>query len=239
MNMRKAVLTIFFATLISFVSITDVWALEIDTSKVCSLTGLYSFGEQKLGGANVYLYKLADVSDSDANVKYNYTADFKSFDKDINNYTSSSWGDYAVEVAEYIHDKKIKAIISSVTDTTGKYLFNRLTTGLYLVIIDSVEDDNYRYNASPSLVSIPNYNMVTGQYMYDISVVMKTEATSIKQPDNPNNDNKTDVPYTYDAITKYVIVFVVALLVLVITVCYINKKRKDVKKNEKNNEKIS
>ena len=142
-------------------------------------------------------------------------------------------------MAEYIQNKKIKEDFSSVTDTAGKYSFNQLTIGLYLVIIDSVEDDNYRYNASPSLISIPNYNMITNQYMYDLSVVMKTEATSIKQPDNPNNDNKTDVPYTYDAITRYVIVFVVALSVLVITVCYINKKRKDVKKNEKDNEKIS
>lgn len=113
-----------------------------------------------------------------------------------------------------------------------------MTTGLYLVIIDSVEDDNYRYNASPTLISVPNYNMVTSQYMYDLSIVMKTEATSIGQPDNPNNDNKADVPNTYDAIIRYVIVFIVALLVLVITVCYINKIRKDVKKNEKNNEKI-
>lgn len=237
--MRKTGLTFFFTILISIISITDVWALEIDTSKVCSLAGLYSFGEQKLGGANVYLYKLADISNSGDTVKYTYTDNFKSFDKDINNYTSSSWGDYANEVAEYIQNKKIKEDFSSVTDTAGKYSFNQLTIGLYLVIIDSVEDDNYRYNASPSLISIPNYNMITNQYMYDLSVVMKTEATSIKKPDNPNNDNKTDVPYTYDAITRYVIVFVVALSVLVITVCYINKKRKDVKKNEKNNEKIS
>ena len=237
--MRKTVLTIFFTILISFISITDVWALQIDTSKVCSLTGLYSFGEQKLGGANVYLYKLADVSDSSGTVKYNYTDNFKDFDKDVNNYTSSSWGDYANEVAEYIQSKGIKELVSSTTDVAGKYSFNQLTTGLYLVILDSIEDDRYRYNESPSLISIQNYNTITDQYMYDISVVMKTEATSIRQPDNPNNDNKTDIPNTYDPIIRYVIVFVIALLVLVFTVCYINKKRKDVKKNEKNNEKIS
>lgn len=237
MSVRKTFLTIFFATLISIISLIDVSALEIDNSKICSINGVYSFGEHNLGGANVYLYKLADVSDKSGTVKFNYVANFKSFDKDINKYSSSSWGDYAKEVAEYIQNKKIKENASGVTDSSGKYFFNQLTTGLYLVIIDSVEDDNYRYNASPTLISVPNYNMVTSQYMYDLSIVMKTEATSIGQPDNPNNDNKADVPNTYDAIIRYVIVFIVALLVLVITVCYINKIRKDVKKNEKNNEK--
>lgn len=230
--MRKKILTIFFSILISIVSL-DVSALEIDSSRICSLNGLYSFGDKNISGANVYLYKLADAS---GDLVYTYTDKYKSFDKDINKYTASAWSEYALDVSKYIKSNGIKEDNSSVTDSDGKYSFNQLTTGLYLVIIDSVEDGNYRYDVSPTLISIPNYNMVTNQYMYDLSVVMKTESSDL-QPDKPNIDNKTDVPNTYDAIISYVILFIVALLVLVITVCYINKKRKDVKKNEKNDEK--
>lgn len=230
--MHKKVLTIIFSILISIASF-DVWALDIDSSRVCSLSGLYNFGDKALSGANVYLYKLADVS---GDLVYTYTNEYKGFDKDINKYTASAWGEYALDVAKYIKSNEIKEDNSSKTDSDGKYFFNQLTTGLYLVIIDSVEDGNYRYAVSPTLISIPNYNMITNQYMYDLSVVMKTEASTI-QTDNPNIDNKTEVPNTYDAIISYVVLFVVALLVLVITVCYINKKRKDVKKNEKNDEK--
>lgn len=234
--MFKHLKIIYLLIITILISTINVYAENIDPNKISSITGFYSYSDKKLTNANVYLYKIANL---DEKGNFTYLNNYKEFPKDINNYTSSEWNDYTKELANFIKNQNINYDNNSLTDLEGKFYFNDLTTGLYLVIIDSIEDDNYRYKSSPVLISVPNYNQIENYYMYDLSVVMKTEAESIKIDEAPSDNNKTDSPNTYDAIIKYTCIFIIALLVLAVLVCYIYKIRKDVNKNEKqkNNQK--
>lgn len=229
-NIRK-ILNFSFLVLLFFIfSIGNVKALDIDRFRQCTLSGIYSYSSLTFGDANVHLYKIADISDES---KYIFLDTYSSFDEDIYHYSASKINDYTKRISEYIKNNDIQHNYVTKTKNDGKFQFSGLTTGLYLIIVDSVEDGNYKYTASPMLVCLPNYNQIDKLYMYDVTVFTKTGAVmtggegSFMEPDN--SDNNTDGNQCSSILCGGYL-----LLLLLLLVCYIYYKiRKDVKENEK------
>ena len=119
-------------------------------------------------------------------------------------------------------EDNIKYIDDVVTDSTGKFTFSNMKTGLYLLKADSKKTKDYEYSSGPVLISLPNYNEIDNVFMYDLSVVMKTEAKSL----NVNPGNTTNVPNTFDSLYLYILLFGASLIIFIICYICIKKSKK-------------
>ena len=45
-----------------FISVTNCFAQEIDVNKICSITGKYNYSDVSISDTNIYLYRIADIS---------------------------------------------------------------------------------------------------------------------------------------------------------------------------------
>lgn len=202
-----------------FISVTNCFAQEIDVNKICSITGKYNYSDVSISDTKIYLYRIADISNI---AKYTYVSDFSSFDIDINGLANTEWNNYAKELSKYIDNKNIKYIDDVVTDSTGKFTFSNMKTGLYLLKADSKKTKDYEYSSGPVLISLPNYNEIDEVFMYDLSVAMKTEAKSL----NVNPGNTTNVPNTFDPLYLYILLFGASLIIFIICYICIKKSKK-------------
>lgn len=204
-----------------FFTMTNVSAL-VNTNIIGSIEGKYSFGNYNITDTNVYLYRIAELSSDE---KFTYMQDFVLLPTDINTLGVSEWNDYATEVYKYIKDNNINYIKEVKTDGEGKFTFSELNVGLYLILVDSKETEDYEYSSKPILISIPNRNEITDTYMYDLSIFIKTEAKSLSVNPGGDNDNP-DPPYTGDDIYKYVLIFAGSFVFFVGIVVYLIIKAK-------------
>lgn len=101
------------------------------------------------------LYKVADFSETG---KFDNIADWVPEDvTDFESLDSEGWRVLARELAECVNsDKDILPVHQDMTDKNGQILWSGLQKGLYLVIGERIEDEEYIYTSSPSLVTIPN-----------------------------------------------------------------------------------
>ena len=248
--MRKKILLLFFLLLVPL----GIKAEGIDISSTGSINITYKYGNNSITDADIYIYKVANV---DANGKYTYLDNYN-ISEGFDNMTASKWNDLAISVSEYIKDNNINYDNTCKTDSNGVCKINNLGVGLYLIVAEEKEIDNYRYTTSPSFVAIPNYNDIDNSYIYDNDVALKTESKLINPEsdvtnednkdnkdnkdnngnnNNSNNSNKnvSNVPMTIDNVYNYVVVFVISLFIIVFICIYIKKVRKKEKNNEKNN----
>lgn len=221
--------------LLFFFTTRNVNAIYIDTSRTARINIEYCFADKFFSDAGVYLYKIADMN---ADAKFTYTSAFATQTKDVNTMIASEWTNFAKELDKYIVDNNVEPLVTGKTDANGRVNFGQLTLGLYLLKVDSVTVNDYKYSSTPSLISLPNYNQMQNYYMYDVNLVTKTEAKFIGIIDDGSgkDDNKIESPNTFDPIVIYVAVLIISIIVLVCSVCYINKKRKGCIKNEKEND---
>lgn len=209
----------------------NTYALDFDISSNCSIRGNYGYSSKNFADQNIYLYKIADFN-SDGSFKY--SLDFRDYGTDVNTLVSSQWDDLAKNLKIYINDKKISFLDSDVTNADGDFKFSDLSTGIYLVLADNCSDDKYIYSASPSLVTVPNYNELSGEYMYDAALVLKTESKAI-DPGNSGNSNVVDVPNTIDMIKYYVIALAISVFSCCIVVAFLVYEGRKYKNEEKTN----
>lgn len=217
----------------SFSSCIFVSAGSIDTSREGSIQISYQYSDFKFANAQTYIYKVADI---DTSGHFVYIDPFLDQTDSLDDLTASQWSDLSKNLVTYVKNQNINPLQQGVTDQDGKYIFNHLSTGLYLVIVDSVYNKDYQYSSLPSLISIPNYNEITNQYMYDINLIMKTEAKYLGN--QVNDDNTTSPPNTYDAIVFYIGLFIVSLILFLGLVCYVKKVKKEGSKDEKKKTKM-
>lgn len=215
--MKKIKLLVVFIVAFFF-TITNVNA-EIEVNRLTSIIGKYNYSDVNITDTNVYLYKIADMSEL---AKYTYVDDFVGYTEDVNTLQSFEWNDYTSKLNKYISDNNINYIASTKTDGNGEFTFKDLKVGLYLVRVDSKKTKDYEYSSGPLLVSLPNYNEIQDVYMYDLSVFAKTEAKSLNV--NPG-DGGVDPPYTADTIYLYVAIFGIALIVFIVAIVLIIKKK--------------
>lgn len=150
-------------------------ATAIKTDEKCTVQiDLKNSGFTELTGpealsVEVGLYKVADID-----ISGNYTAlpdydtlDFSVIDSET---TPEVWSALAKAVKEEILSDEIEALVTKKTQY-GEAIMDNLETGMYLVDVQQILSDDYIYDFTPFLVSLPNnYYFVTGDdtWVYDL-----------------------------------------------------------------------
>ena len=213
--------------LLLLLSINNVYAINVDTTKKGKLNIKAAYSEKVLSNVKINLYHVADMNE---NAEFTYTKDFEG-NKEIKEYKTSEWNELALSLDKHINEKKLTPIITKTTDESGLTNIENLTSGLYLIKMDPITEENYQYQSSPSLISVPTYNEMTKEYIYDVQVMVKTESKFIGTTDNEEKPNvpstdkdTTKAPNTYDNIMKYIILFTLSIIGIIVIVFYRSRK---------------
>ena len=151
-------------------------AVGVKTDEKCTIQiDLRNNGYRELIGeealpVEIELYKVADI---DVSGKFTplsaYDAlDFSVIDSDT---TAEGWNELAVGAKTEIEADEITADAAGSTEY-GQMTIDNLETGLYLVDVRQVVSDNYVYDFSPFLVSLPNnyyYSTQDDTWIYDLT----------------------------------------------------------------------
>ncbi len=161
----------------SVVAVPVVYAaVGVKTDRKCTIqVDLRNSGFSELTGSEalpieVELYKVADIDISgDYTPTSDYsTLDFSAIDSET---TREMWEILADNAVEIIKESNIVPSKTEINEY-GEVIMADLATGLYLVNVEQVMSDNYIYEFTPFLVSLPNnYYYSTGDdtWIYDLT----------------------------------------------------------------------
>lgn len=149
----------------------------VNTQQVTSLT--VHFGIEGMPFPNVAfrLYKVADMS---SNAKFTLAGGFVNYPVQLDDLDSTGWRDMGETLSAYVVRDKIAPTKEGTTDVTGQLTFTDLEVGLYLLMGDSYQYENYLYSSSPQLVALPNRNEMN-VWEYNVKVTPKVETASAGQ----------------------------------------------------------
>lgn len=186
-----------------------------------SLTMTVRTSEQALSDVGVSIYRVGDVDESGS---FYFTGEFLERTEDLNGLTASEAKELASKLVDFVRERQIIALSQQNTDVDGKVSFLGLDQGIYLLYVESVTQNQIRYDTSPTLITIPIADQI-GESNFHIE--SKTEAVNL----GDNEDGSTvDSPSTYDSIWFYVILAIVSFFGMIAFVIYFLVKRK--KKNQ-------
>lgn len=220
--MKKIISSFFLFLIIFSFSIFNVSADSIDSSKISSITIYNHYDDINISDTEVSLYFLASI---DVNGEYYFQDDYLDVSFDVDNMTTSEISLKAEEILSYITQEELQSDFSLKTKEDGTGYFSNLVPGLYLISIDSKVIDDYRYESSPMLITIPTIE--NNAYLYDVLVNTKTEREKIEQeviPPNINGDGEM-IPNTLDNIYFYIGLLIVSFLIIVGVMIYILRKK--------------
>lgn len=227
--MKKVVSSFFlFLSILSF-GVLNVKADNIDGSRTSSLSVTYQYDTVMFSNVDVSLYYLASVDESGV---FQFTDDYLDVAFDTTNISSSDLTLQAETIENYISSHQLQASSLLKTNQNGVTNFSNLVPGLYLVTVDSKVVGDYRYDASPTIVSIPI--LEDGTYQYDVQMNIKTEREELEQeitPPGGMDNNNEMVPNTLDNIYLYIVLLVISIIVIIGVIMYISKRKDE--KNEK------
>ena len=196
MTMKKRIktagaLTLAAITVLSAAGLSSVYgALGVETDRECSLTFTLDgteFDELRSLEIPVDVYKVADITEEAVYDTANYTdfADLE-LEKVSSTTTAEEWAKMAEKAMETVENKGIKPTEKvkvtkpeGATKSTG--VIRDLETGMYLVQAETVQSNEYTYDFTPYLVSLPNnyYSKENSDdtWVYDVTTGMKPQQT--------------------------------------------------------------
>lgn len=196
MTMKKRIktagaLTLAAITVLSAAGLSSVYgALGVETDRKCSLTFTLDdteFAELRDLEIPVDVYKVADITEEAVYDTTNYTdfADLE-LEKVSSTTTAEEWAKMAEKAMETVENKGIKPTEKvkvtkpeGTTKSTG--VIRDLETGMYLVQAETVQSNEYTYDFTPYLVSLPNnyYSKENSDdtWVYDVTTGMKPQQT--------------------------------------------------------------
>ena len=149
---------------------------KIDEGADVTLTVDYGTDENPVIGAELYLYKVADVYGFG---EFEPTEEFAKYPLQWNDLDTSQWKLLAEMLDSYIVIDGIEPMDSGVTNEFGGIIFPmnlpRMTTGLYLVRGEAYTYENVVYQPEPVLICLPNRNS-EDEWIYDEAISMKYES---------------------------------------------------------------
>lgn len=149
----------------------------LDLTKKVNLTLRY-----EIKGTPFHLYKVADVSQS---LEFTLTGDFAGYPVAVNGLDSAGWRALAETLASLVERDQIQAFQSGVIDEQGILAWSQLESGLYLILGEKIELEQYTYRPMPSLVMLPSQNG-EGQWEYDTEVQPKYDKEELSDRDTEN-----------------------------------------------------
>lgn len=184
-------LTLAAITVLSAAGLSSVYgALGVETGRKCSLTFTLDdteFAELRDLEIPVDVYKVADITEEAVYDTTNYT-DFAKLglEKVSSTTTAEEWAQMAEMAMETVENKGIKPTEKvkvtkpeGATKSTG--VITDLETGMYLVQAETVQSNEYTYDFTPYLVSLPNnyYSKENSDdtWVYDVTTGMKPQQT--------------------------------------------------------------
>ena len=129
----------------------------------CSLTVSYCCGETAFSGIQVKLYRIAEVS---ADFRYTLAQSFAASGLILDGIrTSGEWDVVRSTLEAHILAYNIAPEFTSVTNEDGQVSFESLKTGMYLAIVNQVEQDDLHYRFDSALVALPGLGS-DGRWQY-------------------------------------------------------------------------
>ena len=155
-------------------------ALGVDTDALCSVEiDVTGCSYKELNGSDpeinaypvtVHLYKVADM---DASGQYIPVESIETLDlSDLSDETTAAQWEALAATAKTEVDADAMAAAASGTTENGEVTFEGLSVGLYLVDAVTVLSDNYQYDFTPYLISLPNnyyYDKGDDIWVYDLT----------------------------------------------------------------------
>lgn len=180
-------LTLAAITVLSAAGLSSVYgALGVETDRKCSLTFTLDdteFDELRDLEIPVDVYKVADITEEAVYDTAKYT-DFAGLglEKVSSTTTAEEWAQMAEKAMKTVEDKKIAPTEKvKVTKPESTGVINNLETGMYLVQAETVQSNEYTYDFTPYLVSLPNnyYSKENPKdnWVYDVTTGMKPQQT--------------------------------------------------------------
>lgn len=192
MKMKKTIkkgsaLALALALMLSATVLPKVYAaFGIDTEKSCSLTFELDGTYQELNGLTIpiNLYRVADVEE---NGEYKVLPGYEDLDlASINDKTTAEdWEKLAGKASELVENQSaVPDVEVQMQKPDGgdksTVTANDLSTGMYLVIAESVQSAAYKYDFIPYLISLPNnyYGQTQDDtWVYDVITGLKPSQT--------------------------------------------------------------
>lgn len=135
----------------SNIAITSVYASDAEPAQGGTATVSFRIGDESIGGATFYIYRVASVSssgDPELIPPYNtYPIDFDTTTSEANRRTAATLEAYAIY-------SSTPYIASNVTNNSGSITFENLNSGVYLVTGEPVNYNGSYFKAVPELITI-------------------------------------------------------------------------------------
>ena len=172
---------------------TNIYALEGNTIDFNSkgsieITLNEKTDNEKIEGAEILLYKVADAKSENHNLMFEYIDELKSCNASLNDLETKSKSE---EIEKCINEN-IKSL-KQITDINGTVKYNDLDLGLYLVKQNNIVEGFSKIDSF--LVMIPK--IVNNKWIYDIKSTPKTDIirvidTNVKKVWNTSTSNTND-----------------------------------------------
>lgn len=148
---------------------------QIDEGAEVSLSVVYGTAEEPVAGAELKLYKVADVYGFGEFVPMEA---FAAYPLQWNELETNQWRQLAQTLTGYISQDKIEPVDVGISDEEGRVTFpnqrEKLTTALYLLLSEPYTCENMVYTLQPTLVCMPNRDD-EGVWHYEEELHLKYE----------------------------------------------------------------
>lgn len=145
----------------------------IDINKKSSITIKHFNDKKPISNTIFRLYRVGEISED---AKFTLSEEFVNYNIDLDAINEKSkWNEVADTLATYIQVDKIKSHSEYLTKEDGIIRFDNLKIGVYLVVGDTGNVDGSTIKTKPFLVSLPNKNDSTGDWIYDVEVMTKND----------------------------------------------------------------
>lgn len=150
--------------------------VELDRKGEMNLT--YTYDGQALSGADVRIYRTADITETG---RYVLSGDFRDYPVNLENLAPEGWRDAANTLDTYVTAYQLEPLLKGTVDALGNLNLGLLDTGLYLTVIEDVELNGKTYHTEPFLTSMPSLDE-EDRWNYDVTIRPKsTECTPVPQ----------------------------------------------------------
>ena len=147
---------------------------RIDLDESVSLTIEFTHEGQPLPGAQLQIYKVADISERG---EFTFLEPFSGYPLQFNELDGNDWAAIANTLNAYVQLDDVQPTAAGVTDSTGSISFPRarseMEPGLYLITGDTLTYNDMCFTPVPTLVTLPNREENSHQWDYSVTVAMK------------------------------------------------------------------
>lgn len=181
----KKILVLMMAVAMLFGMVQISFAAEaMDMSQPLTLDVALS-GEDKVPGMEFKIYKVASM---DEYTRFTVESKFESYSIDFTGIENQDdWRTLAQTLQGYILRDAVAPDYTALTDDQGVAAFGEVERGVYLLLADRYEYQGTAYIADAAMLSVPNVDDATEEWVYNVGITAKysTESVPPEIPETP------------------------------------------------------